>query len=124
MKTGMLGCVLATVSAVYSRARRKVGKRARGEKRRIAKIACIVSIFCAATAIGSQAQTFKTLHSFNLADGQWPNASLLQGTNGNFYGTTYLGGANCTVQDGCGTVFEITSKETLNKVSPFHRNLE
>ena len=119
MKSVMLGCVLATVSGVYSRARREVGKRARGEKRRIAKIACIVSIFWAATATGAQAQTFKTLHSFDLADGQWPYASLLQGTNGNFYGTTYIGGANCINQDGCGTVFEITPKGKLTTLYSF-----
>jgi uncharacterized repeat protein (TIGR03803 family) len=41
------------------------------------------------------------------SDGQRPNASLIQGSDGTFYGTTDLGGAN-----GAGTVFSITSAGT------------
>ncbi len=58
--------------------------------------------------------TLTTLYSFcsqtNCTDGSNPYAGLLQGTNGNFYGTTYYGGANCIYAPpyGCGTVFEIT----------------
>jgi uncharacterized repeat protein (TIGR03803 family) len=36
-------------------------------------------------------------------NGQTPYAGLIQGTDGNFYGTTYFGGAN-----GFGTVFKVT----------------
>jgi len=43
--------------------------------------------------------TLTTLHSFcsqsNCTDGEYPEAGLIQATNGNFYGTTYEGGANC-----------------------------
>jgi uncharacterized repeat protein (TIGR03803 family) len=39
----------------------------------------------------------------NGSDGQEPYAGLIQGTDGNFYGTTYLGGAHSA-----GTVFKIT----------------
>ena len=44
------------------------------------------------------------LHSFanDGTDGISPFAGLIQGRDGNFYGTTYYGG------DGCGTVFKIT----------------
>jgi uncharacterized repeat protein (TIGR03803 family) len=42
--------------------------------------------------------------SGNCPDGRFPVAGLSQGTNGNFYGTTSLGGANGDY----GTVFEIT----------------
>jgi uncharacterized repeat protein (TIGR03803 family) len=38
--------------------------------------------------------TLTTLYSFNGFDGAVPGASLLQATNGNFYGTTTGGGAN------------------------------
>jgi hypothetical protein len=45
------------------------------------------------------------------ADGQNPDAGLLQGSDGNFYGTTQDGGsapsANCS-DNPCGTIFEIT----------------
>ena len=42
--------------------------------------------------------TLTTLYNFcsqpNCADGVQPYAGLIQGTNGNFYGTTQAGGAN------------------------------
>jgi uncharacterized repeat protein (TIGR03803 family) len=59
-----------------------------------------------------------TLYNFctltNCADGREPCAGLVQGTNGNFYGTTREGGAN-----GQGTVFEITSEGTLTTLYSF-----
>jgi uncharacterized repeat protein (TIGR03803 family) len=63
-----------------------------------------------------------TLHSFcsqsNCTDGEYPEAGLIQATNGNFYGTTYEGGANCA-PDGCGTIFKITSGGTLTTLYNF-----
>jgi uncharacterized repeat protein (TIGR03803 family) len=55
------------------------------------------------------------LHSFDGTDGWYPLAGLVQGTNGDFYGTTYYGGARamCTLDDGCGTVFKITPSGKL-----------
>src|SRR5579859_127772 len=58
--------------------------------------------------IAAHAQTFTTLAIFNGTNGEEPIGPLVQGLNGNFYGTTYLGGTNCTSNGGCGTVFEIT----------------
>jgi len=46
--------------------------------------------------------TLTTLHSFDLTDGEYPLAGLVQGTNGTFYGTTAEGGAS-----GGGTVFSL-----------------
>ncbi len=54
------------------------------------------------------------LVSFDGADGYNPMAGLLRDANGNFFGTTVLGGdANC-YKLGCGTVFKVskTGKET------------
>jgi uncharacterized repeat protein (TIGR03803 family) len=48
--------------------------------------------------------TLTTLHSFNYADGGYPYAGLVQARDGNFYGTTFKGGA-----DGYGTIFRLTS---------------
>lgn len=44
-----------------------------------------------------------TLHSFNETDGSTPVGTLIQASDGNFYGTTLYGGGN-----GGGTVFKIT----------------
>jgi uncharacterized repeat protein (TIGR03803 family) len=55
-------------------------------------------------AIQANAQTLTTLHSFGPSpDGAQPNAALVQGGDGNFYGTTYSGGTN-----GFGTLFRIS----------------
>ncbi len=62
--------------------------------------------------------TLTTLYSFcaqnNCADGANPAAGLVQATDGNFYGTTYAGGAN-----GYGTVFKITPSGTLTTLYSF-----
>ena len=59
--------------------------------------------------------TLTTLHSFNGTDGSGnPAAALVQGTDGNFYGTTESGGAN-----GPGTVFKITPSGTLTTLHSF-----
>jgi uncharacterized repeat protein (TIGR03803 family) len=44
------------------------------------------------------------IHTFNNADGAYPNVTLMQGRDGNFYGATYGGGTN----GGFGTLFKIT----------------
>jgi uncharacterized repeat protein (TIGR03803 family) len=53
----------------------------------------------------SPSGTYSNLYSFGgiSNDGSQPQAALVQGSDGNFYGTTYGGGAN-----GEGTVFQIT----------------
>jgi uncharacterized repeat protein (TIGR03803 family) len=62
--------------------------------------------------------TYTTLYSFcaqsNCADGYYPDAGLVQGTDGNFYGTTTLGGANLA-----GTIFKITPSGTLTTLHSF-----
>jgi len=67
--------------------------------------------------------TLTTLYSFcaetNCADGAVPYAALVQGTDGNFYGTTAMGGVNCVSEGGCGTVFKITSTGTLTTLYSF-----
>lgn len=56
----------------------------------------------------NSAGTFTTLHSFDNADGATPLGGLLQATNGNFYGTTTMGGdLNCDTY-GCGSVFSLS----------------
>ena len=55
-----------------------------------------------------------TLHSFTRSEGANPWAGLVQGTDGDFYGTTYRGGAS-----GFGTVFRITPAGALTTISSF-----
>ncbi len=62
-----------------------------------------------------------TLYSFcsqpNCIDGRYAGP-VVQGADGNFYGTTSSGGfANCT--DGCGTIFKITPSGTLTTLYRF-----
>jgi uncharacterized repeat protein (TIGR03803 family) len=81
-----------------------------------------VCVFCVVEAIGSSAQTFKTLVSFDGADGQNPSfGSLVQGPDGNFYGTTNRGGNGCDPNYNCGTVFKITSAGKLTTLHNFDK---
>lgn len=73
--------------------------------------------------------TLTTLYSFcsqsECADGGYPVGSLIQGANGNFYGTTTVGGGSSKLcKDGdfvvrCGTVFEITRDGALTTLYNF-----
>ncbi|HXJ91523.1 MAG TPA: choice-of-anchor tandem repeat GloVer-containing protein [Terriglobia bacterium] len=73
------------------------------------KPACTVVLLCAATAIALPAQTFTTLVSFDGTNGSESlYGSLVQGRDGNLYGTTAGGGVNSE-----GTVFKITPSGTL-----------
>jgi uncharacterized repeat protein (TIGR03803 family) len=66
-------------------------------------------LVCAALAIPAAAQTFVVLHKFNGKDGSEPYTPLVQGFDGQFYGSTSEGGSSsgCTYLEGCGTVFQI-----------------
>jgi uncharacterized repeat protein (TIGR03803 family) len=64
--------------------------------------------------IPTKVKPFARLHSFDTSDGAYPYAALIQGADGNFYGTTELGGAN-----GGGTIFQITPAGTLMSLYSF-----
>jgi len=66
--------------------------------------------------------TLTTLHSFcetqnaqgDCLDGNGPYTALVQGTNGNLYGATHVGGAN-----GAGTIFQITEAGKFTRLYTF-----
>ncbi|HEY6290600.1 MAG TPA: choice-of-anchor tandem repeat GloVer-containing protein [Terriglobia bacterium] len=67
--------------------------------------------------------TLTTLYGFcsqsGCADGTNPGAGLVQGTDGNFYGTTEFGGVSCSGFGGCGTIFKITPRGALTTLYSF-----
>jgi uncharacterized repeat protein (TIGR03803 family) len=78
------------------------------------KRACALLALSVMTTIALPAQNFTTLFSFDKTDGGKPGAALVQGTDGNFYGTTNVGGAH-----NHGTVFKITPGGTLTTLYNF-----
>jgi uncharacterized repeat protein (TIGR03803 family) len=67
---------------------------------------------------------FTTLHKFNGADGSHPDGALVQGPNGDIYGTTVNGGISFlgnqigyASYDGYGTIFRITIPPTFQSVA-------
>ena len=87
----------------------------------LTRIACTITLFCIASTVASRAQTFTSLVRFNKTDGAEPAAPLVQGPDGNFYGTTTSGGVNnpaCENQS-CGTIFRITPEGMLTTLYRF-----
>jgi uncharacterized repeat protein (TIGR03803 family) len=82
--------------------------------------ACGLFLACVIPVAALSAQTFKpsfrTLHSFDNTDGNRPLATLVQGADGNLYGTTGSGGDN---GNNVGTVFKITPGGTLTTIYTF-----
>jgi uncharacterized repeat protein (TIGR03803 family) len=69
--------------------------------------ASAVFVLCAVTAIALPAQTLTTLFNFDGTNGGDPQAGLVQATNGDFYGTTWVDGTHSG-----GTVFKVTPSGT------------
>jgi uncharacterized repeat protein (TIGR03803 family) len=74
----------------------------------------------------SPAGKYTVLYSFcneaNCPDGAYPEAKLVEGIDGNFYGTTFWAGANANeslYDDGGGTVFKITPDGKLTTLYSF-----
>jgi uncharacterized repeat protein (TIGR03803 family) len=53
------------------------------------------------------------------SDGAYPGGNLIEDSSGNLYGTTIEGGAGQCSEDGCGTVFEISSGGTESVLYSF-----
>jgi uncharacterized repeat protein (TIGR03803 family) len=63
----------------------------------------------------SPSGSFVSLRSFDGTDGGYPTGGLVQGTDGNLYGTTLIGGPN-----GDGTIFKITPGVAMTTLHNFN----
>ena len=73
-------------------------------------------IITSALLVNLNAQSFSSLVTFDGTNGEYPNSSpLVQGTDGNLYGTTEFGEANGNY----GTIFRITPDGTLTTIYSF-----
>jgi uncharacterized repeat protein (TIGR03803 family) len=70
---------------------------------------------------GAQAAVvFSSLYSFTGGnDGSYPQSALVQGSDNNFYGTTYGGGTGGYGWQGNGTVFKISTNGALTTLHSF-----
>ena len=104
-----------TLSGPFTSAPARSRKANDVRKLTLSKMACIVSVFCVATAITSPAQTkFTSLFTFEGTNGANPHyVDLVQGLDGELYGTTQVStGTN-------GTVFKITTAGKLTTLHTF-----
>jgi uncharacterized repeat protein (TIGR03803 family) len=78
----------------------------------------VAILILAISATPAAAQAFSTLHNFctvtNCTDGYYSSSGLIQGTDGNYYGTAYYGG-----DFGAGSVYNITADGDLTTFYSF-----
>ncbi len=77
---------------------------------------CLAGLTTAAADV-SHAQIFTPLVALGGAKGASPYSGLVQGVDGNFYGTTYSGSAGA----GFGTVYKVTPRGVLTTLHTFKR---
>ena len=80
-------------------------------------MAWMIVLFSAATAILSPAQTVTTWVNFSGANGWGPYGTIIEGADGDFYGTTSTGGSHSD-----GTVFKVTADGALTTLHSFNGN--
>jgi len=93
---------------------RGAGQEGGRDKRFSFKMAWAVLLLCAVTMIASSPKTVTSLVSFNETNGAFPEGALIQGTDGDLYGTTVDGGINSV-----GTIFKMTTGGTLTSLHSF-----
>lgn len=82
---------------------------------RVSGGAVLLIVICGALTLSAGAQTFTSLASFNGTNGRNPGlGTLIQGTDGNFYGTTNNGGTY-----DFGAVYKVTPTGTITTLYSF-----
>ena len=87
--------------------------------RAFARVGAFAILACCAPAHAA-APVFTVIHSFNGDDGYVPYSALVQGSDGNFYGTTNNGGPNVCGGQHCGTVFKVTPGGAFTMLHAFN----
>ncbi len=73
----------------------------------------------------TSAGTLTPLHTFTGPDGAYLSGQLVQGSDGNFYGTTQYGGTNGDCSPlGCGTVFQMSQAGTVTMLYNFTKGVD
>jgi uncharacterized repeat protein (TIGR03803 family) len=80
---------------------------------------CIFGSVFKITPSGALTTLYNFCSQSGCTDGAFPLAGLVQGTDGNFYGTTNEGGTGTCLGDCDGTVFKITPDGTLTTLYSF-----
>src|ERR1700675_1588999 len=84
----------------------------------IARVSTLL-LFCGAMVISSHAQTFTSLFNFTTPSGVDPLSPLVQGLDGNLYGTAARGGTGIGGDGGGGTFYQITRSGAFTKLYDF-----
>ncbi|HTS04929.1 MAG TPA: choice-of-anchor tandem repeat GloVer-containing protein [Candidatus Eisenbacteria bacterium] len=80
----------------------------------LALYVCVVAFCCACLLSAAQAQTFQTVSTFSGANGAVPTDTLVQGSDGNLYGTTQAGGSA-----NAGSILRVTPAGTMKTLYSF-----
>ena len=85
------------------------------------KFVCLTFTMALAFCIKAQTNINLTcLFTFNGTNGSMPLGDLILGKDGNFYGTTHIGGANTDAKGGnAGTFFKMTPDGILTTIYSF-----
>jgi uncharacterized repeat protein (TIGR03803 family) len=78
------------------------------------KLLAALFAFCQAAIVPAHPQTFQSVIAFDGTNGAVPTDALVQGANGDLYGTTQYGG-NANL----GTIFQLTTSGTLTTLYSF-----
>jgi uncharacterized repeat protein (TIGR03803 family) len=119
-----LACVVLATPAAAEEKIRQARSSKLGERLSFVLLALfLLTGFCLGQDINQPAHpatvTVKTVFDFFNTNGASPVGPLVQGADGNLYGATTFGGANCDSVGGCGSVFELAPSGHITTLYSF-----